>query len=288
MSTNLVQNFNKMSSSTLGGQQPGNSDSAGNQQYETSLRREKSSTSTYTANNSLYVDNQIPARRHSDNTINVPRIQVALSSPQSACSRTNLNQRAAVSASKLANKWKLSAKTNQREATDKLSPNLSGALSYMRRHSSGNTTNNNNNANSNSGNSNQSEQNQSNGHVSNLLNLNASPFKVSIEARATRCLGPRRASIGNSILIGQSNNELQTRSSSNLGLDFLLSNRSMKRRYSAASMLGHQTQRKAENLLDAGMKSVVSSACCCFSQPIPLLSIGTTPNQTQPPFHHLM
>lgn len=33
----------------------------------------------------------------------------------------------------------------------------------------------------------------------------------------------------------------------------------MKRRYSAASMLGHQTQRKAEDLIDAGMKSVVST-----------------------------
>jgi len=50
----------------------------------------------------------------------------------------------------------------------------------------------------------------------------------------------------------------EAKSSSNLGLDFLLSNRSMKRRYSAASMLGHQTQRKAEDLIDAGMKSVVS------------------------------
>lgn len=58
-------------------------------------------------------------------------------------------------------------------------------------------------------------------------------------------------------LLFYSNNQ-QTKSSSNLGLDFLLSNRSMKRRCSAASMLGHQTQRKAEDLIDAGMKSVVS------------------------------
>lgn len=183
MSTNLVQNFaSKMNSSTLGatniandpstattatqitytrGCSPGATNSSDN-----NLRREKSSTSTYA--NSLYVDNQVPARRHSDNTINVPRIQVALSSPQASGSRTNLNQRASVSASKLANKWKTTAKTNQREAGDKLSPNLGGALSYMRRHSSGNTTDKNNN---------QSDQNQSNGLGAQLLNV--SPFKVS-------------------------------------------------------------------------------------------------------------
>lgn len=160
MSTNFVQNLNKMSASTLGTNTVATGSGDNNQ--DSSLRREKSSTSSYS--NSLYVDNQVPARRHSDNTINVPRIQVALSSPQASNSRTNLNQRATVSASKLANKWKLTAKTNQREAGDKLSPNLGGALSYMRRHSSGNTNNN--------------EQNQSNGHGSHLL-LNASPFKVS-------------------------------------------------------------------------------------------------------------
>lgn len=176
MSTNIVQNFNKMSGTTLGNQTTGlSSDNYHHQQLldssssSTNLRREKSSTSTYTAN-SLYVDNQVPARRHSDNTINVPRIQVALSSPQTSGSRANLNMRAGVSATKLANKWKLTAKTNQREASDKLSPNLGGALGYIRRHSSGNTkgeaTSNNN-----------SEQNQSNGLGAGLLNM--SPFKVS-------------------------------------------------------------------------------------------------------------
>ena len=138
------------------------------------LRREKSSASTSTAYaaNSLYVDNQVPARRHSDNTINVPRIQVALSSPQAGGSRTNLNQRASASASRLANKWKTSAKTtnNQKgEACDKLSPNLGGALSYMRRHSSGNTTD--------KGNQN-NDSGQSNGLGAQLLNV--SPFKVSL------------------------------------------------------------------------------------------------------------
>jgi hypothetical protein len=127
----------------------------------------------------LYVDNQIPARRHSDNTINVPRIQVALSSPSSSGSRTNLNQRASLSASKLATKWKLTAKTNQREASDKLSPNLGGALGYIRRHSSGNTQGGNEKASG--GQHHHHDQGQSNGLGAQLLN--ASPFKVSVEAR---------------------------------------------------------------------------------------------------------
>ena len=151
MSTNFVQNFNKMSTSTLANVE---------QQELVGVRREKSSTNT----NSLYVDNQVPTRRHSDNTINVPRIQVALSSPQTYNSRPNLNHRASVSASKLANKWKLTAKTNRREASDRLSPNLGGALGYMRRHSSGNTTGN--------------EQGHSNSQASSSL-FNTSPFKVS-------------------------------------------------------------------------------------------------------------
>lgn len=153
MSTNLVQNFNKMSTSTLL-----------NTEHQDSSARDRGSSHSYT--NSLYVDNQVPVRRHSDNTINIPRIQVALSSPQTSGSRSTLNQRASVSASKLANKWKLTAKTNQRESTDKLSPNIGGALGYMRRHSSGNTTGNNN-------------QGQSNGPGTNLL-FNSSPFKVSL------------------------------------------------------------------------------------------------------------
>lgn len=161
MSTNIVQNFNKMSgldqTTTTTINIPNDSNAAG-------LRREKSSNMCA---NSLYVDNQIPARRHSDNTINVPRIQVALSSPQASHgSRSNLNQRASVSASKLANKWKLSAKTNQRESSDKLSPNLSSALGYMRRHSSGNTTG--------------SEKNESNNHQTSNLLFSTSPFKVSL------------------------------------------------------------------------------------------------------------
>lgn len=180
MSTNLVQNFNKIgatldqsmasNSSTIIINDNNNNSSSYNNNAN-NLRREKSSN-TCNANN-LYVDNsQVPARRHSDNTINIPRIQVALSSPSAShSSRTNLNQRASVSASKLANKWKLNAKTNQREASDKLSPNLGGALGYMRRHSSGNTT------------GNDSSHPQSNGTsatstTANLL-LNASPFKVS-------------------------------------------------------------------------------------------------------------
>lgn len=163
MSTNFVQGFNKMGSNLSN---PDNNQSNLLQQQaaaDTSLRREKSSTYA----NSLYVDNQVPARRHSDNTINIPRIQVALSSPQQP-RPGGLNQRASVSASKLANKWKLSAKSNQREASDKLSPSLGGALGYMRRHSSGNTTGGN-------------EQSQSNGQTSHLL-LNTSPFKVSLNA----------------------------------------------------------------------------------------------------------
>lgn len=154
MSTNFVQNFNKMSNSTLS-----NFDS----HDSSALRREKSSQQA----NSLYVDNQVPARRHSDNTINIPRIQVAPSSPSAGSRAGGLNQRASVSASKLANKWKLSAKSNKRESSDKLSPNLSGALGYMRRHSSGNTTGRGNDRGG-----------QSNGQGSHSL-LNASPFKVS-------------------------------------------------------------------------------------------------------------
>lgn len=230
MSTNFVQNFNKISATNLNSQ-----DHQQQQEPNSSLRREKSST----YNNNLYVDNQVPARRHSDNTINIPRIQVALSSPQTA-RPVGLNQRASVSASKLANKWKLSAKTNKREASDKLSPNLSSIGGYIRRHSSGNTTGN--------------DQTQSNGQTANLL-INSSPFKVSEQAYDNqRDLGPKL--LTNVLFIHLL--RLQTKSSSNLGLDFLLSNRSMKRRYSAASMLGHQTQRKAEDLIDAGMKSVVS------------------------------
>lgn len=155
MSTNFVQNFNKMSNSTLANFEPHDS---------SNLRREKSSQQQHQPTNSLYVDNQVPTRRHSDNTINIPRIQVAPSSPAGsrAC---GLNQRASVSASKLANKWKLTAKGGKKESSDKLSPNLSGALGYMRRHSSGNTTGN-------------DRSGQSNGQASNSL-LNASPFKVS-------------------------------------------------------------------------------------------------------------
>lgn len=174
MSTNLVQNFNKIGAGATSGQQ---------QQAQLSemsgsanpLRREKSSTSTYT--NSLYVDNQVPARRHSDNTINVPHIQVALSSPSSSSSRTNLNQRASLSASKLATKWKLTAKTNQREASDKLSPNLGGALGYIRRHSSGNTQQGGSNEKVAHHGNGTNDQNQSNGLGAQLFN--ASPFKVS-------------------------------------------------------------------------------------------------------------
>lgn len=163
MSTNFVQGFNKMGSNLSGSenQQQQQQQQQNTQQDNNGLRREKSSTYA----NNLYVDNQVPARRHSDNTINIPRIQVALSSPQTP--RPGLNQRASVSASKIANKWKLTAKTNQREASDKLSPSLGGALGYMRRHSSGNTTGN--------------EQSQSNGQTSHLL-LNTSPFKVSLNA----------------------------------------------------------------------------------------------------------
>jgi len=208
MSTNLVQNItSKIGSTSLAaaasssnlvqssgaihayGKQA-NSDLA-NTNQNAHLRREKSSNSAMGAQaslcgssvtsgaaaagqtgytNSLYVDNQVPARRHSDNTINVPRIQVALSSPQASGSRTNLNQKASVSASKLATKWKTTAKSNQREASDKLSPNLGGALSYMRRHSSGNTTDKNS--------TNHSDQNVSNGLGAQLLNV--SPFKVSL------------------------------------------------------------------------------------------------------------
>lgn len=163
MSTNIVQNFNKMSNS-LADQQDGG---AGNK-ASTAVRKEKSSNPT----NNLYVDNQVPIRRHSDNTINVPRIQVALSSPQST-SRLGLNQRASISASKLANKWKLSAKTSRRESSDKLSPNLSGALGYIRRHSSGNAAGN--------------EQNQSNGQASSSL-FSASPFKVNIAQPNQNCV----------------------------------------------------------------------------------------------------
>lgn len=150
MSTNLVQNFNKIGSTNLG-----------TTEQQDGSRRDKTPSHGYA--NTLYVDNQVPTRRHSDNTINIPRIQVALSSPQAGNSRAAINQRASMSATKLANKWKLSAKSNQREASDKLSPNLAGALGYMRRHSSGNTTGNN--------------QGQSNGPSTNLFN--SSPFKVS-------------------------------------------------------------------------------------------------------------
>lgn len=159
MSTNFVQNFSKMSNSTLGNFEPHDS---------SALRREKSSQQT----NSLYVDNQVPARRHSDNTINIPRIQVAPSSPSAGSRAGGLNQRASVSASKLANKWKLSAKSSKRESSDKLSPNLSGALGYMRRHSSGNTTG------GGGGGGGSDRSGQSNGQASHSL-LNASPFKVS-------------------------------------------------------------------------------------------------------------
>lgn len=152
MSTNIVQNFNRMSATTLG---------ATDQQdhIESSSRR---GIANYA--NSLYVENQVPTRRHSDNTINIPKIQVGHSSPQSQGSRSSLNQRGSSSVTKLANKWKMSAKTNQKESSDKLSPTLNSALGYMRRHSSGNTTD--------------KDQNQSNGHSSNLL-FSASPFKVS-------------------------------------------------------------------------------------------------------------
>lgn len=185
MSTNFVQNFNKMSATTLGANSntSGVTITTGDQQdllsSSSNLRRERSSTSTANnQTNSLYVDNQIPARRHSDNTINVPRIQVGLSSPQASGSRINLNQRATASASKIANKWKLSAKTNQREASDKLSPNLGGALSYMRRHSSGNTNNSNSASNSNHQHHNHNKNDQS--HQSNGHHLlpNSSPFRV--------------------------------------------------------------------------------------------------------------
>lgn len=187
MSTNFVQNLSKMSAATLGNSASGNPSETNTSEVAapvTSLRCEKSSTPSYPTN-SLYVDNQIPARRHSDNTINMPRIQVGMSSPSSSGPRTNLSQRASLSASKLATKWKLTAKTNQRDASDKLSPNLSCALGYIRRHSSGNTQGGGNERSASGGigccmsgqNANGNEQNQSNGLGTQLLN--ASPFKVS-------------------------------------------------------------------------------------------------------------
>lgn len=195
MSTNFVQNFNKMSSGTLGAgsaNDGGCNTGASADMSSSGLRREKSSAAaaTTTYSNSLYVDTQVPARRHSDNTINVPRIQVGLSSPSSSGSRTNLNQRASLSASKLATKWKMNAKTSQRESSDKLSPNLGGALGYIRRHSSGNTQGGGNEkggsggggggSGSGSNSSGNHDQGQSNGLGAQLLNA-ASPFKVSVE-----------------------------------------------------------------------------------------------------------
>ncbi|KAG9509029.1 Zinc finger protein ZPR1, partial [Fragariocoptes setiger] len=130
----------------------------------------------------LKVNSSVPARRHSDNTIQPPRILIAPSSPEHHSSVS----------SRSGSRFKLNLGGS---GSNKLS---TGSNNSTRRHSSVSS-------------------NEPPSSMPSMF-LNSTSFK--------------------------------TKSSTNLGLDFLLSNRSMKRRYSTASMLGHHTQKKAEDLLE--------------------------------------